>query len=139
MPSIAEDVMRAVLARLEGIPSNGNLRRAHRTTIVRDKAPAIRLVDGVDTPQPAKNTCRTDRTKAFTVTLFGRDDAGVAMLDDTIVAVNARLNPMQGTPYPGGAVLRQLRITPDEEIADGDAIRVDMDFEFDYETPGWAL
>ena len=134
--------MQAVLARLIASPPllvNGNVRRSHRTPVTRAAAPALHLVDGADEPKPANNDCRTDRTKYFTVSLFGRDDGGVAVLDTTVVAINRRLDPLRGTPYPNGAVLRQRRITPNEETADGDALRIDMDFEFEYSTDGWTL
>jgi hypothetical protein len=142
MASIAETVMVALLARLQDSPALApDVRRSHRTIVDRDHAPAIHLIDGSDTPTQSKNDCRTDRKKAFTVRIFRRDDAGVASADPTVIAVNARLDPVHATyqPYPGGAVLHQGRIVPAEEIADGNAVGIDMEFEFYYCTGGWTL
>ena len=140
MASKAETVMVAVLARLQASPAiTDNVRRAHRISITRENAPAVHLIDGTDTPTPAKNNCRTQRTRGFTVSIFVRDDAGASAADPYVLAVNDALDPDVGTAYPGGAIMRQGRITVDEEIADGDAVRVDMAFEFDYQTTGWAL
>lgn len=140
MASKAEAVMVAVLARLQASPAiTDNVRRAHRISITRENAPAVHLIDGTDTPTPAKNNCRTQRTCGFTVSIFVRDDEGASAADPYVLAVNDALDPDVGTAYPGGAIMRQGRITVDEEIADGDAVRVDMAFEFDYQTTGWAL
>jgi hypothetical protein len=140
MASKAEAVMVAVLARLQGSPSIAdNVRRAHRIPVTREQAPAVHLIDGTDTPTPAKNNCLTQRTRGFTVSIFVRDDAGASAADSYVLAVNAALDPEDNAPYPSNAVMRQGRITVDEEIADGDAVRVDMAFEFDYVTSGWAL
>lgn len=140
MASKAEAVMLAVFARLQASPAIvENPRRAHRIPVTRDQAPAIHLIDGADTPTPAKNNCRTQRTCSFTVSIFVRDDAGASAADPYKLAVNDALDPGVGTAYPGGAIMRQGRITVDEEIGDGDAVRVDMAFEFDYQTTGWAL
>ena len=140
MASKAEAVMLAIFARLQASPAIvENPRRSHRIPVTREQAPTIHLIDGTDTPTPAKNNCRTQRTRGFTVSIFVRDDAGASAADPYVLAVNDALDPDVGTAYPGGAIMRQGRITVDEEIADGDAVRVDMAFEFDYQTTGWAL
>ena len=144
MSSIAETLMQAVLARLQGSPpviANANIRRQHRTVVTRAEAPAVHLIDGTDTPTPAKNDCRTDRSKAFTVSIFVRDDAGYEAADPIMVEINARLDPGAAdyTAYGAGIALRQGRITVEQEIADGDALRVDMEFTFEYRTAGWTL
>ena len=142
MATIAETVMQAILARLMGSPAlEAEVRRSHRIPVTRDAAPAVHVVDGRDVPTPARNDCRTDRTKGFTVSVYVRDDAGASAADALVQAINERLDPIDAaqTPYPSGAVLRQLSIIPSEEIADGDAVQIDMEFEFDYATSGWRL
>lgn len=141
MASIAELLMQEVFARLTGSPAlleNGNVRRSHRTTVTRALAPAVHLIDGADEPKDANSDCRTERTKDFTVRVHGRDDEGVKALDSIVVEINSRLDGNTDA-YPHGAVLKQRGIVPDEEIADADALRVDMGFTFEYQTAGWPL
>ncbi len=137
--TIAETLMQAVLARLESSPALcDNVRRAHRVAVARDEAPAIYLIDGDDVIRGSPDSdCRRDRVKRFTVAVFVRDDDGASAADTLVDAVNDRLDPV--TAYASGATLLQGAIKPDEEIADEDAIRVDMEFEFRYQAPGWSL
>lgn len=142
MASIAEGVMVAVLARLQDDPPLApDVRRKHRTVVDRDHSPAIHLIDGQDVPTDQKTDCRTDREKSFTVRYFRRDDAGAASADPTVVAIHARLDPVHPTyqAYPGDAVLTQGSIVPGEEIADADAVWIDMEYKFAYRTGGWTL
>lgn len=141
MSSIGENLMLAVEGRLTGSPAiAATLKRAHRTPVTKAAAPTVHLIDGADTPKAAKN-CRTDREKEFTVSVFVRSDAGAAAADPLVVEVNARLDPESEAyaAYPHDATLTQGPVTPDEEIADGDATRIDMRFTFRYQASGWAL
>lgn len=144
MSSIGEGLMQNVLARLEGSPSlmlgaqNVNVKRSHRTPVPRDEAPMVHLVDGDDLPKGrADGECRTARTKHFSVDVFVRDDQGVTVADPLIVEVQSRLHPRVLPAYPGNLRMGPIRV--DEEIADGDAIRVTLNYECDYNTTGWAL
>jgi hypothetical protein len=141
--TIAEVNMSGILARLQAgppiVPIAASVRRSHRTTVTREMAPAVHVVDGADNPVRAKNDCHTDRNKAFTVSIFVRDDEGYAAADPIMLDVNARLESTQAAPYPAGVTIKQGRITFEQEIADGDALRVDMEYELYYCTGGWAL
>lgn len=130
--------MQAVLARLEGSPAlDATVKRSHRTTVTREDAPMIHLVDGDDVPEDSDGDCDKARTKHFTVSVFVRSDTGASAADALVLAVNDRLNPADA--YGDGVRLRQGPITPDEEIADEDAVRIDMKFRFLYNAPGWNL
>lgn len=132
--------MQEVFDRLTGSPpllTDGNVKRSHRTAVTKAKAPEVHLVDGADSPKDPSSDCRTARTKEFTVSVFGRGDAGVSALDSIVIDINRRLDPTDN-PYTG-ATLKQRAIVPEEEIADNDALRVDMGFVFEYETAGWSL
>lgn len=144
MSSIAESLMQNVLARLEGSPSlmlgaqNVNVKRSHRTPVPRDEAPMVHLVDGDDIPGGKREGgCRTERTKHFSIDIFVRDDAGVTVADPLIVEVHNRMNPDFAPAFPG--ILRMEPVRVDEEIADGDAVRVTLGYECHYTTTGWAL
>jgi hypothetical protein len=142
MASIAENVMAAILARLQALPKLApDVRRSHRIPVSREMAPCVHLVDGGDTLVAMKNDCRGDRKKAFTVSVFYRDDAGAAAADPMVISVNDRMNPVHATfsALPHNAILKQGDITPNEETADGDAVRIDMAFEFEYHTSGWRI
>lgn len=144
MVSIAETLMREVLARLKAAPviaNVDNIRRDHRTVVPRDKAPAVHLIDGAETPQPGKNDCYVSEDLVFTVSIFVRDDSGYAAADPLKIAVMAALNP--ATAYPATALgtpdLVRGRIVSEDEIADTDALRVDMEFTFKFRTSLWGL
>lgn len=139
--------MSAVLARLKAAPTNWGLgvqdvRRAHRTAVPKAGAPAVHLVGGRDEParEHSKSLCRR-RNAEFTVALFVRNDAGESAADPLRIEAMRRLNPETTglAAYPSGALVRPAEIDPDEEIADGDAIRIDMRFEFSYPATDWKL
>ena len=139
MSSGYETIMVNALARLKATPpvigTLGNIRRAHRTAVPRDKAPAVHLVDGVDRPTKGNKGCG-GREGSFTVSIFGRSDTGVSAVDAIKVAI---MNKMAAA-WPAGVTCYPGQITHDVEIADEDAIRIDMDFELKYPTTSeWAL
>lgn len=144
MASIAETLMREVLARLKAAPVivvTDNIRRDHRTTLPREKAPAVHLIDGSETPIPGKNDCFVNDSLVFTVAIFVRNDSGYAAADPLKIAVMAALDPATAytsTPLGTPDLLRG-RITSAQEIADADALRVDMEFTFKFQAPLWGL
>lgn len=134
--------MQAVLARLKGpTPMVANIRRTHRTVVTRANAPAVHLVDGTDTPGGLHGDCYTDRELGFTVRVFERDDDAYTSVDAMKRQVMARLHPESTAyaAYPHNGVLKAGRITPDQEIADQDALTVDMEFSFSYKAASWSL
>lgn len=133
-----ETIMVEALARLKANPplvaNKDNIRRAKRTPVTREKAPAVHLIDGPDKPKRT-NACG-GREGEFTISLFARDDAGLSTLDATKVEVMRRM----GVAWPAGVVCYPGDIVPEAESADGDALRIDMSFRFEYGTAGeWAL
>lgn len=145
MSSIAETCMENVLARLQAAPRFGgvalaSIRRSHRTAISRDKAPAIHVIDDDEVPDPVKvgKGCAVPWEKGFTVSLFLRDDEGYPAADPLKLEVMSRLDP-ETAPWPAGVVLAYGKIAYQTEIADGDAVRVDMRFTFKFQAASWQL
>lgn len=140
--TIADDLMDEVVARLRGYSGIGvdveQIRRDHRTVLARDQCPAIHVIDGTEDPKNGKG-CRCDVSFAFRVAIFVRDDAGYAAAAAIKVPVMAALDPTVGSGYGHNARLNRGRITSDQEIADADSLRVDMEFQFRYETAEWRL
>lgn len=141
--STYETVMVDVLGRLKvsgsGWVSTSAVRRAHRTIVPRDGAPAVHLVDGEDAP--VKGATQRDcarREGAFTVSIFVRSDAGAAAADPFKVEIMRRLSP-DTQSYAAGVTVQPGRIVVDTEIADADAVRVDMDFGVRYTATEWSL
>ncbi len=140
LSTIADDLLEEVLARLIALPVIApvdSIRRDHRTTITRDAAPAVHLVDGTETPTPMTNDCYVKTELAFMISIFVRDDAGYGAAKPIKIAVMAAVDPE--TAYPHSADLLRGRIISQQEIADADALRVDMEFSFKYQSPLWAL
>jgi hypothetical protein len=137
MASGYEVIMAEALTRLKAAPALAvvtAIRRAHRTLIPRDKSPAIHLIDGPDRPNKANNC--GGRYCSFTISIFARSDAGVSALDTLRLAVMARME----APWAAGIVLQPGAIIPDTEIGDEDPVRLDLEFEAQYDTAGrWAL
>jgi hypothetical protein len=146
--SIGYQLLEQVLSRLTATSATlptvvaNRIRRQHLTTVPRDDAPAVYVVEGEDVPLPAKNEddCPIPRELRFAVRLFVRDDAGAAIADALRLAVYARLSPdAEGLPaYVGKARIRPGPIRRDAEIADGDALRIDCEFVFLYSARQWA-
>lgn len=132
-----ETVMVAVLAALKATPSivgsSGTIRRAHRTLVPKDAHPAVHLIDGRD----QRVTKPTGRHGRFAVSVFVRDDAGVSASDALRLLVVARVKTVA---IVGVVIAPPGDIAPDTEIADADASRLDMSFEFTYPTcDEWSL
>jgi hypothetical protein len=140
MPATSNLLAEAVLARLweaDVIENLDAIRRDHRTVVDRAGAPAVHVIDGDEDPGKAAQGCRCDVTFSFTVSVFVRADAGFAAADPIVCAVMAALDP--AVSYGDGIELRRGRISRDQEIADADSLRTDMEFEFRYTTDAWQL
>ena len=139
-----ESVMAAILGRLDAAPKNWGLnvqdvRRAHRTAVPRAGVPAVHLIGGADAPAREHRTALCQQREAdFTVSLFVRSDAGESAADALRVEAMRRLSP-DTAPYAAGVRVTPGAIATDEEIADADAIRVDMQFAFAYPASDWKL
>jgi endonuclease YncB( thermonuclease family) len=132
--------MLAVVDRLKTaavIAETDNIRRDHRTVVPREKAPAVHVIDGDETPQKTATSCYCKDELDFTVSIFVRDDEGYQAADPIKLAVMAALDPT--VAYGNAIELRRGRIRSESEIADGDSLRVDMEFQFCFQTAEWAL
>ena len=142
MSSIAEDLIAEVLARLVAVPviaETDRIRRDHLTPVTRDLAPSVNVVTGDDIPDAGKNACTVARTLYFAVEVDVRADATYAAADPIMVAIMAALDP-DAESYPHSALLKPGRIRrPRPTIADLDALRVVMEFEFSYRSQLWTL
>lgn len=141
MASKAEDLMLEVLSRLKALPVIENtdwIKRAHRTFNPREKSPAVHLIDGRELPKDSKNACDRDDEYAFTVSIFVRSDAGYSAIDPIKLRVMEALNPATAYPHSGGR-LSQDALSFDQEVADEDALRLDMQFTFKFKVGAWGL
>lgn len=143
MPSGYETILSGVLSRLQTSPNIVNdpaqVRRAHRTVIPRTPGFSVHVIDDYDEPSGEGNANCARRRGAFTVSLFGRGDAGPTLLDPLKLEVARRLSPYTAA-YPAGICIDPGRIFVKVEIADADAIRLDMNFTAEYQTAGeWSL
>jgi len=140
--TIANDCMEEVVDRLRTfspamVDDTARIRRDHRTVVPRDDCPRIHVIDGDELPDKAAKSCYVPVEFPFIVAIFVRDDAGFAAADPLKIAVMAALDP--ATAYPHSAVLKRGRIVSNQEIADADSLRVDMEFVFKFQTLEWAL
>ena len=143
MSSGYETVMAAVLARLQAAPANWGLgvvdvRRAHLTTVPRKGAAAVHLIDGDDQPHAKQAALCIQRDMGFTLALFVRSDSGPSAADPLRIEAMRRLSP-DTAPYADGILLAPGRIRVDAELADADAIRVEMEFAASYPATEWTL
>lgn len=151
MTGVAELLLRQVFTRLRAAPSwlpadidaqNPRIRRRHRTSVPRDRAPEVHEVDGEQLPGKQKN-CSVEWYCDFTVAVFVvPDDETGGNADAYTDEIYKRLDN-NTVPYTlaGGTTPRFecMGIQPDGEVADGDALRVDMRFRFTYETKTGTL
>lgn len=144
MSTVANDLLVQVVGRLRAAPAiiDGegnavlNIRRDHRTVVTRDQSPAIYILDGPE-KQLIGKSCIT-REQTFSVMLFVRSDSGFAAADSLKLEVMRRLDP-NTQQWADGVDIVPGNITPDAEIADQDALRVEMEFAFRYTTGVWTL
>lgn len=133
--------MQDVVARLRAAPAvitnTANIRRDHRTVISRDEAPTVHVIEGDATATATTRDCFRNWELEFTIAVFVRADAGYAAAEPIMIRIMAALDP--SVAYPGSADLIPNSIRKEQEIADADALRVDMRFVFKYRTALWAL
>lgn len=98
----------------------------------------MHVVDG-DAKPTADKSCAWHWEHEFTISVFVRDDAGFPAADPLAIEVVDRINPTFGTPYPHRARLTLNRIRKDSEIADDDAVRVDIECTLQFATGEWAI
>jgi len=143
MPSIPENIKTNVLDRLQSptpvVAKVASIRRSHLVNVSREMAPAVYLIEGMDEPDTGKASNCPRRKLSMLVTLLVRsDDASTP--DPYVLDILARLKPENGTAYDGSAVIALGRIASDQEIADKDVNKVDIDISFIYSTTGeWSL
>lgn len=138
---VYESLMLEIVSRLQTaavITDLANIRRDHATVVTRDQCPRVHVRDGDETPDPTTRECFRKWKSKVTVSIFVRDDQGFAAVAPIKQAVLAALNP-DTTPYTGSAEPCLERISKEQEIADADALRVDLQFELRYQTALWAL
>lgn len=105
------------------------VRRAHKTVVPPEIGDTVHLIDGDDAP--VANTKCGDRVANFSTSLFWRSDGGPVEIDTLKIAVNDRLC---AAAWPENVVVTPGRITIDDEIADTDVTRVDMEWSAAYRT-----
>lgn len=116
------------------VPNKASIRRAKRTPVTRENAPAVHLIDGPDRPRKA-NACG-GRECELTISLFANDDDGLGTLDPRKIEVMRRM----AAAWPQGVICYPGDIVPEAESADREALRIDMTFRFEYGTAGeWSL
>lgn len=131
------DVLDRMLAPPALVPIAKNVRMDHRTALTRDNAPAVHVIPGEMT-LGTETECRQDWKLAVTLACFVREDAAEEAAAPLVAEVIRRLDP--GSPrYPWEARFRLVRVRPASDIADGDALRTDVDCIFDFITAPWDL
>ena len=136
-----ETILGVALAALQSpTPVADQVRRAHKTPIPReldgvDMGVAVRLIDGTDAPVAGSNC--GDRECSFTTSIFVRGDDGVALADPYRIAIFARF---EAAAWPDNVSVASGRISVDEDLADEDASRVDIEWSAKYSARGlWDL
>lgn len=129
-----ETILAEALRRMRASPAlaaAASIRRAHRTTVPRDKVPAIHVIDGPDRPDDGRGECRS-RICSFSISVFVRSDEGVKATDDLRNAVAARM----AAAWSAGITVTPGAIVPDTEIGDEDPARLDFEFQAVYRVAG---
>lgn len=147
MASIREQILAQSFARLTATPfagvTAGNVRRTHLTKVNRDRVPAIHQRDGRDDKRAgapgSRNVCSQPRDIEWTISIFTRgDDTAHLVADALMLEVLARMSS-QVAPWGKGITVEYGAIDYDNEVADDDAVRLDIAFAADYATPEWQL
>lgn len=130
---------------LKASPSIGvdsdSIRRTKRRPVTREQSPAVHIRPtelATDSGAKGKGDC-TRRVLRAVVTLIVRDDDDDTF-DALLAAIVARLAPgASGTTYPAGVQVALPRATVDEEMADEDVTRIDLEYEFALSTSEHGL
>lgn len=142
--SVPNDLMNEVLARLRAdpplVPDVTQIRRSHRTAVPRENAPAIHVIQGRLRRLQPESDCPVYWRLDFIVRPMVRSDDDFDTADPLMQAVLERLAPTTPeTAYQHSARLNFGDIDPDQEVADADALGLDMAFSFAFETDDWSL
>jgi hypothetical protein len=142
--SIQHAIMLAIMARLNGptpvIDNPDRIRRSHKTAVSSATAPAVYADDGDDDLRKGDD-CHCDRVARPAVRIFVNGDADDALADADVIKVGvlARLNPADRThPYPNGVAMTHVRSRFEDDVEDGDAVFLTLEFEAKYSSPMWA-
>jgi hypothetical protein len=132
---------RARLAAAPVIDDVDRIRLNHRTALPRENAPAVYLRPADDVLGKEHGGCNVEHVVAFVISVFVRDDADEPYdaAFPILMAIVAALNPNGSPAWPYNATLRLRRIEFVDDIADADALRTDMHFEFGYISGLWTL
>lgn len=131
--AVLQEVLRRLQVSASGWPEN--VRRAHRTAVPRSASPAIHLLDGKDAPSKSDKCARE---ADFTVRIIVRSDDGLKTADGFRLEAMHRLNPATEA-YDRGVSVIPREIDADVEIADEDAVALDLAFDFSYPGSEWDL
>jgi hypothetical protein len=126
-------VAEAIVGRLTAAPSIGveadSIRRSHRIPTTREAAPAVNvIVQGIG--EGKGKGCVTRALRVLIAVVVRSDDA-LDAADPIVEAVVARMAREYGA-WPRGVSPRLVRVDVDEESADTDVMRVDVEYAFDF-------
>lgn len=123
-----------------GVDEN-SIQRTKRRPVTREEAPAIHIrATRIDrtTGSQGKGDC-TRRTLSVLVQLIVRDDDDDSF-DEILDAVVERLAPgTAGTSYPKNVHVVLQRASVDEEMADEDVTRIDLEYEVQFNSAEHGL
>lgn len=140
--SLPLDILLDVLDRMKAdpplVPLAKNVRMDRRTILTRDNAPAVHVIPGESIPG-TETECRQDWKMTVTLGCFVRDDAAEEAAAPLVAEVLRRLDPRGSPTYPWNARLKIIRVRPESDIADGDALRTDIECQFDFISAPWDL
>jgi hypothetical protein len=142
MTSIAEQFRAEVLARMQAAPNFGvdvgSIRRSHLTVLPREKCPAIYCRFKRQKPTDGK-ACDWRWSMEFSVSVFSRDDSGATAADAIIVEALKRLESTTLAPYANAVMVELIDIDVEDEIADEDAFRADINCVAKFVTAQWQI
>lgn len=141
--SIPESIKVELLSRLQTptpvVSKVASIRRSHLVGVSREMAPSVYVIDGIDDPDTGKASQCPRRKLSMLVTLIVRSDDAAAT-DAYMLEILSRLDPSKGSGYGTGVTLVLGRIASDQEIADKDVQKLDIDLSFQYSASGeWSI
>jgi len=137
MPSALLTLSDVVVDRLRASPNIGvavdMIRSSHRIPVSREQAPAVHVkVDGISEPRSGRGCVQRDLS--MVVAIVVRDDEALDAADPLLQAVIARLasDSVVAPAYPAGVRVKLGRAYVNEESADADAMRIDIEYAFTF-------
>lgn len=111
--------------------SDDSIRRSHKTTVHRDRCPAIYLAFP-EIEVAKKNACAWDWKVRYRVTVFTASDDGDAASDLIVDGVLAAINPeaadSTATPiYSNGVTVGEPKVRVAEDVGDEDPTQVEIE------------